>query len=78
MNLMKRYGAALVENACQYALINIANPSYRSIKSILQTKIYQQPTTAAKNDEKTQSRQSIARENIRGKNYYQSKTKTEE
>lgn len=76
-NLAKRYGVILLEKACQYALINIPAPSYRSIKSILETKIYQQSLLENENEQNS-SPQIIYHENIRGKNYYQSKTIIEE
>lgn len=66
MRLEKRYGAERLETACQRAL-QISSPSYKSVKSILQSGLDQQPLEA----EQPCATQGIEHRNIRGQAYYQ-------
>lgn len=72
-NLSKRYGNEVLEKACHYALMKIPAPGYRSIKSILASKLYQEENITA--DNLLKNTVQIVHENIRGKNYYETQTK---
>lgn len=71
-NLSKRYGKEVLERACQYALNKLTEPGYRSIKSILTSKIYQEVNSTESNT--TKDTIQIVHENIRGKDYYNTET----
>lgn len=71
-NLSKRYGNELLEKACHYALAKLPTPGYRSIKSILSTKLYQEVNDAESS--KAKKTTPILHKNIRGKNYYDTTT----
>lgn len=62
-NLLKRYGALKLEQACYYALA-IGSPIYKSIRSILQQQLMSLPVT------EQGSYKSKLHQNIRGSQYY--------
>lgn len=70
--LSKLYGNELLEKAFEYALSNIDSPTFSSIKSILQNKLYLQDVNIIKsvNDQEYLAN-SYEHENVRGNRYYQ-------
>ncbi len=69
MRLEKRYGAQRLEAACQRAL-RISSPSYKNVKSILQSGLDQQPFEV----EPSAPTSGLEHPNIRGQAYYQEET----
>lgn len=67
--LAKRFGDDAFEQACRYALTYIEKPDYRSLKSILDTKVYLQTHPHAE-DEKTTGTLASKHKNVRGSGYY--------
>jgi transposase len=65
MSLGKKYGNDRLEAACAYAL-RIQNPTYRSVKSILQTGLDRRPPT----EEGPNASSRLIHENLRGPAYY--------
>ena len=69
MGLEKRYGAERLEAACQRAL-EISSPSYKSVKSILQSGLDRQELEI----EQEAVTNGLEHANIRGEKYYQQET----
>lgn len=65
LRLAKAYGSQRVEKACERAL-HFGTPAYRSIKSILDQNLEQQPLS----DPSGPASQPVAHDNIRGSTYY--------
>ena len=73
LNLGKRYGNARLEAACQRALA-IGSPVLKSVKSILEARLDQQPLPGrAPEEAATRTRD---HDNVRGAAYFQSTTPT--
>ena len=73
LNLGKRYGDARLEAACQRALV-IGSPMLKSVKSILEARLDQQPLPGhAPEEAATRTRD---HDNVRGAAYFQSTTPT--
>jgi transposase len=67
LRLAQKYGAPRLENACQRA-VRIQGYSYKSVKSILDRSLDEQPLPEVKPDQQPLA---ILHDNIRGKDYYQ-------
>ena len=75
-NLMKQFGHTEFIQACRYGVGHLSEPSYRSLKSILKTKIYRQPRNTHGNTRNTVA--SPIHKNLRGAAYYAKSNSTTE
>ena len=67
LRLAQKYGAPRLEKACQRA-VRIQGYSYKSVKSILESSLEEQPLPEDNSDRQAAA---ILHDNIRGKDYYQ-------